>query len=176
MDQLFELTKIMVLVLSGLVPGLEESNSKGTHLQLKLFMKLTNSSCSSSRPQRGSHCSHHHRTLRPCRRSSSLSINHQGRLARLHTTHFRNSTGYWCMSNHRRATSLAHLQTLHHQPRSSRRSNRRHQQATALNTNALPHYPPTRPATRIRRRARLRKEHDTRHYYPAQLSCVRNVA
>lgn len=29
-DQLFELTKIVVLVLSGLVPGLEESNSKGT--------------------------------------------------------------------------------------------------------------------------------------------------
>jgi hypothetical protein len=28
-DQLFELTKIIVLVLSGLVPGLEESNSKG---------------------------------------------------------------------------------------------------------------------------------------------------
>jgi hypothetical protein len=31
-DQLFELTKIIVLVLSGLVPGLEESNSKGRHL------------------------------------------------------------------------------------------------------------------------------------------------
>jgi hypothetical protein len=30
-DQLFELTKIIVLVLSGLVPGLEESNSKGTY-------------------------------------------------------------------------------------------------------------------------------------------------
>jgi hypothetical protein len=29
-DQLFELTKIVVLVLSGLVPGLEENNSKGT--------------------------------------------------------------------------------------------------------------------------------------------------
>lgn len=29
-DQLFELTKIMVLVLSGLVPGLENSNTKGT--------------------------------------------------------------------------------------------------------------------------------------------------
>lgn len=29
-DQLFELTKIMVLVLSGLVPGLEDSNSKGS--------------------------------------------------------------------------------------------------------------------------------------------------
>lgn len=28
-DQLFELTKIMVLVLSGLVPGLEDSNTKG---------------------------------------------------------------------------------------------------------------------------------------------------
>jgi hypothetical protein len=28
-DQLFELTKIIVLVLSGLVPGLEESTSKG---------------------------------------------------------------------------------------------------------------------------------------------------
>jgi len=28
-DQLFELTKIMVLVLSGLVPGLEDSNIKG---------------------------------------------------------------------------------------------------------------------------------------------------
>ncbi|KAH8726034.1 HEAT repeat protein-like protein [Phaeosphaeriaceae sp. PMI808] len=30
-DQLFELTKIIVLVLSGLVPGLEESNSKARH-------------------------------------------------------------------------------------------------------------------------------------------------
>ncbi|KAF2826541.1 ARM repeat-containing protein [Ophiobolus disseminans] len=30
-DQLFELTKIIVLVLSGLVPGLEESNSKACH-------------------------------------------------------------------------------------------------------------------------------------------------
>lgn len=28
-DQLFELTKIMVLVLSGLVPGIEDSNTKG---------------------------------------------------------------------------------------------------------------------------------------------------
>jgi hypothetical protein len=28
-DQLFELTKIIVLVLSGLIPGLEASNSKG---------------------------------------------------------------------------------------------------------------------------------------------------
>jgi hypothetical protein len=34
-DQLFELTKIIVLVLSGLVPGLEESNSKG-----KLLLQL----------------------------------------------------------------------------------------------------------------------------------------
>lgn len=33
-DQLFELTKIMVLVLSGLVPGLEESNSKGTQCSI----------------------------------------------------------------------------------------------------------------------------------------------
>jgi hypothetical protein len=30
-DQLFELTKIMVLVLSGLVPGLEDSNTKGMY-------------------------------------------------------------------------------------------------------------------------------------------------
>ncbi|CAO2648248.1 Nn.00g075150.m01.CDS01 [Neocucurbitaria sp. VM-36] len=30
-DQLFELTKIMVLVLSGLVPGLEDSNTKARH-------------------------------------------------------------------------------------------------------------------------------------------------
>ena len=28
-DQLFELTKIMVLVLSGLVPGLEDNNTTG---------------------------------------------------------------------------------------------------------------------------------------------------
>lgn len=33
-DQLFELTKIIVLVLSGLVPGLEESNSKGKYESL----------------------------------------------------------------------------------------------------------------------------------------------
>ena len=34
-DQLFELTKIIVLVLSGLVPGLEESSSKGKPRQLQ---------------------------------------------------------------------------------------------------------------------------------------------
>jgi hypothetical protein len=40
-DQLFELTKIVVLVLSGLVPGLEESNSKGMLHQLRNHYLLT---------------------------------------------------------------------------------------------------------------------------------------
>jgi hypothetical protein len=41
-DQLFELTKIIVLVLSGLVPGLEESNSKGMYSSSALAKLETN--------------------------------------------------------------------------------------------------------------------------------------
>jgi hypothetical protein len=116
-DQMFELTRIIVLVLAGLVPNLTEDKSRGMfemfscHVRPIWEASMLMDVLSAPRTQRRGDSTTFAFSHQPGRCLGRLSFRHQNRSPCLHPSHLRNYTCHAFLPDDSRVTSSTYLET-----------------------------------------------------------------